>query len=174
MIHTKHVEELKNEEIGLPQWEFCDFEFHLMVQNPEEVLYNYIEVGAATIVAHIESTKNFQKIIDDCRKYNVGIGLAIKPSTDVSLILPFVPQVDFIQCMGSNQLGKHNTELDINAIKMIKELREIYPKSIIAIDIGVNLLTKEILIEAGANKFVSGSAILGAENPKEAFEELES
>ena len=163
---------LKNEELGLPKWEDVDFEFHLMIQNPEEVLLDYIEIGASSVVAHVESTKDFQKIIDTCKQYGVGVGVAIKPSTDISAIESFVSQVDFIQCMGSDQLGRHNSELEEKAVEQIKKLREGYPESIIGIDIGVNLDTKETLIEAGANKLISGSAILDADKPREVFEEL--
>lgn len=173
-VDVEYFNGLKNEEIGLLKWEDINYEFHLMVQNPEEVLLDYIEIGAESIVVQIESTENFQKIIDICRQYSVGVGVAIKPSTDISSISPFVSQVDFIQCMGSDQLGKHNTELEDRAIDQIKKLREAFPESIIGIDIGVNLDTKEILIEAGASRLVSGSAILDADKPREVFEELQS
>lgn len=173
-VDVDYFDGLKHEELGLPKWEDVDFEFHLMVQNPEEVLEDYIEIGASSIVVQIESTKDFQKIIDTCRKYNVGVGIAIKPSTDISTIEPYVSQVDFIQCMGSDQLGRHNSELEEKSIEQIKKLRSVYPESIIGIDIGVNLDTKETLIEAGANKLISGGAILDADKPREAYDELSS
>ena len=74
--------------------------------------------------------------------------------------------------MGSDRLGEHGVELDEKAVEKIKLLRELYPDSIIAIDIGVSLETKDELTEAGATKLISGSAILEAENPREVFDEL--
>jgi ribulose-phosphate 3-epimerase len=165
-------DKLKSEEEGWPRWEDVEFEIHLMVRNPEEVLLDWIHTGASAIIAHIEATNNFQKIIDVCRENNVSVGIAIKPSTDINRVETFVPQVDFIQVMGSDLLGKHNIPLDPKAVEQIKSLQKLYPESIIAIDIGVSEDTENILVSAGADKLVSGGAILGAENPEEAFLEL--
>jgi ribulose-phosphate 3-epimerase len=131
-------DELKTEMTGWPRWEDVDFEIHLMVKNPEEVLMDWIHSGAVSIVAHVESTDDFQKVIDICRENNVSIGLAIKPGTDISKIENFADKIDFIQVMGSDQLGKHGTELEDRAVDMISRLHASYPERIIAIDIGVN------------------------------------
>lgn len=167
-----YFEKLKSEEEGWPRWEDVEFEIHLMVKNPEEVLMDWIHTGATTIVAHIEATNDFQKIIDVCRENSVSIGVAIKPSTDNSLLTPIVHQVDFIQVMGNDLLGKHNIPLDSKAVEKIKSLRNLYPERIIAIDIGVNEETENILLDAGASKLISGGAILNSSNPEEVFDEL--
>ena len=182
-------DELKNEKIGWPKWESVDFEIHLMVKNPESVLNDWIKTGVSSVVAHIEAMAkpsdssvarsaeggfrdDFQKIIDICKENQTATWIAIKPSTDISKIAPFVSQVDGVQCMGSDLLGQHGVELEDRAVEQIKKLRELSPDTIIAVDIGVNLETKDELLEAGATKLICGSAILDAENPKEAFEEL--
>jgi pentose-5-phosphate-3-epimerase len=76
--------------------------------------------------------------------------------------------------MGSDRLGEHGVELENAAVEKIKLLREMFPESIIAVDIGVSLETKDELVSAGATKLISGSAILDAENPEEVFDELGS
>ena len=167
-------EKLKTGEVGWPRWEDLDFEIHLMIKNPEDTVLDWINTGASAVVAHIEATDNFQKVIDICRDNNVSIGLAIKPSTDISKLETFAPQVDFIQCMGSDLLGKHSVVLDERAIDQIKRLHELYPERIIGIDIGVTEDTAEILVKAGAIKLISGSAILNADNPEEVYRRLES
>ncbi len=161
---------LLTQEVGWPNWEDSEFEVHLMVKLPETVLENWIESGVSGVIAHIEATDNFQKIIDICRERSVNVGIAIKPSTDISKIEDFVDKVDFIQVMGSDQLGKHGTVLEEKALEMIKSLRREYPERIIAIDIGVTEETAEDLVSAGANKLISGSAILDSVNPKEVFD----
>lgn len=183
-------EKLKTEEEGWPRWEDVEFEIHLMVKNPEEVLLDWIRTGASAIIAHIEASEDFQKVIDICKENNVSLGVAIKPSTDIEKIKPFIEQVhpvrdlegsqsepssngvDFIQVMGNDLLGKHNIPLDLKAVEKIKSLRNLYPESIIAIDIGVTEDTEDLLVDAGANKLISGGAILNSENPKEVFDEL--
>jgi ribulose-phosphate 3-epimerase len=145
-----------------------------MVSKPEEVLEDWIATGVASIVAHIEATDDFQKIIDICREKNVSVGLAMKPNTDVEKIEKFVPQVDFIQVMGSQLLGKHGVELDEKSLEVIKSLRMKFSDSIIAIDIGVTEENAQDIISAGVNKIISGGAILNSDNPKEVFKYFES
>jgi len=167
-----YFEKLKKEEEGWPMWEDVEFEIHLMVKFPEHVVMEWIKTGATTIIAHVEATEHFQKVIDICKEKDVSIGIAIKPSTDESLLVPFVSQVDFIQVMGSDRLGKHGVPLENKAVEKIRTLHHLYPERIIAIDIGVTTETRDKLTEAGATKLVSGGAILGTENSEEIWREL--
>lgn len=169
-----YYERLKNEEEGLPRWEDVEYEVHLMVKNPEEVVLDWVHAGVSAIVVHVESTENLQKVIDLCRENNVSVGLALKPSTDAERMKAFAENVDFLQVMGSDLLGKHGEELQEKAIEKIKELRASYPDKTIAVDIGVNSETKDLLVEAGATKLVSGSDILDAANPEEEYNNLSS
>jgi|SRR5581483_2395207 len=173
-INGEFFQKLKNQEIGwppyYPQGEKIEVELHLMVKDPENVLQDWIATGVAGIVCHIEATQNFQKIIETCRENNIAIGVALKPSTDASLIENL--EADFIQVMGSDTIGRHGVKLENIAVEKIKSLRSRYPERIIAIDIGVAEDTAETLITAGANKLISGSAILNAPNPKEVYDYL--
>lgn len=169
---TEYFDMLKNEEEGWPRWEDVDFEVHLMIKNPEESISDWIHTGAVAIIVHIESTEHIDKVIDACRASSLQVGLAIKPSTNLDRIKPFAEFVDFIQVMGSDLLGKHGEELDEKAVDKIKEIRHKYGDKIIAVDIGVNQDTKGILIDAGANKLVSGSDILEADDPEEEYNNL--
>lgn len=166
--------QLTKETEGWPKWEETDIELHLMVSKPETVLEEWIATGVSAIVAHVEATEDYQKIIDICRQKEISVGIAIKPNTDIARIESFVPQVDFIQVMGSDLLGKHGVELEEKSLEMIRSLRMKYGECIIAIDIGVTEENAETLVEAGANKLISGGAILNSDQPKEVFEFLES
>lgn len=171
---TDFFNDLKSEKVGWPHWEDVEVEVHLMIKNPQYSVLDWIKTGAATIIAHIESTDNFGEVIDLCRENLVSVGVAIKPSTDISLLDPIIGQVDFVQCMGNDTLGKHGVALDEKSVVQIKKLHEMYPKRIIGIDIGVNFETAEELIRAGVSKFISGGLILNAENPKDEYERLKN
>ena len=171
---VEFFDKLKREEVGWPMWESVDVEIHLMIKNPEDTVLDWIHSGVVSVVAHIEASDNFQKVIDICKEKLVAVGVAIKPSTDISLLAPFVEQVDFIQVMGSDMLGKHGVSLEEKAVEQIKSLRKLYPERIIAIDIGVNTETAETLISAGATKLISGGAILNSANPEEVYKFFES
>lgn len=171
---TDYFENLKTQMEGWPKWEDIDIELHMMVAHPENMLEEWISTGISTVVAHIESTENFQKVIDICKSHDIPLGIAIKPSTDISRLEPFVSETDFIQVMGSDNIGRHGVELEDEAVSMIKELRNKYPESIIAIDIGVTEENAETLVEAGANKLISGGVILNSEDPVGVFDFLTS
>lgn len=171
---TDYFENLKNQNDGWPKWEDVDIELHLMVSHPENILSEWISTGVSAVVAHIEATTDFQKVIDICRENSVSVGIAIKPSTDISKIESFISKVDFIQVMGSDNIGRHGVELENIAVDRIKELRSKFPERIIAIDIGVNEDTAETLVNAGANKLISGGAILNAVDPESVWDFLTS
>lgn len=164
--------QLATEEIGLPFWEEVDYEFHLMIEKPEETVGDWIKIGASRIIVQIESTEKMQEIIDQCKAASVEVGIALKPSTDSERLAPFIEQIDCIQCMGNNELGRHGAPLDQDVLKKIKTLRETYPDMRIAIDIGVHTDTASSLIDAGVDTLVAGSAIFDTENIAEAIEDL--
>ena len=169
-----YFEQLKTQEAGWPKWEDVDIELHMMVAHPEKVLQEWISTGISSVVAHIEATQDFQKVIDICKENNISVGISLKPSTDIVEIAPFVSQVDFIQVMGSDNIGRHGVELEELAVDKIKELRKLYPERIIAIDIGVNEENAETLVEAGVTKLISGGAILNSVDPASVFDFLSS
>ncbi len=113
-----------------------------------------------------------QEIIDQCKAVSVEIGIALKPSTDNELLTPFISQIDCIQCMGNEELGRHGSPLDVSVLEKIKTLREKYPEMNIAIDIGVHEETASSLVDAGVDTLVAGSAIFNVENIAKAIEDL--
>lgn len=167
-------EKLLKEEIGLPFWEDVDYEFHLMIDEPEENFENWIKIGANGIIVQIESVKDTEKsmeaIIQMAKATEVNLGISLLASTHVSKIGPYGSRIDFIQCMGSDDLGHHNASLDTSVFEKIKELRTMYPNLPIAIDIGVNKETAKDFISAGATKLISGGAIFESANIPETIE----
>ena len=157
-------------DLVLPEYKY--FEIHMMANFPEEKIKDLIGFKPKMIIAQIEAEGNFQKFINVCKQNQIEIGISIMPKTDISVLESFVPQADYLQCMGSNQIGHHGVGLENSAVEKIKILKAIYPESVIGIDIGVNLENKDILQKAGADVLVVGSAILNAENPAEVYEQL--
>ena len=170
---TDYFDALKAEEVGWPCWEDVDIEVHLMVSSPENIVEDWIYTGITSLVVHIEAVGDMEKIIDLCRTHNVALSIALKPSTDIDTIAPYVADVDCIQCMGSNALGRHGVELDEIVFEKIEKLHELYPERIISVDIGVTEDTALSLVSAGASKLIVGSAILDADDPEEVFHILE-
>jgi ribulose-phosphate 3-epimerase len=74
--------------------------------------------------------------------------------------------------MGIHDIGSQGQPFDTEVLERIKHLKNLFPELIISIDGSVNEKTIPLLLEAGADRFVSGSAILNDENPKSAYERL--
>lgn len=146
------------EDEGLPFWQDLDFEFDLMVKNPEEVVPQWIAAGASRVIVHIESVSDFE-MIEKATAELVELGIALNPSTQNEILKPLASRFDFIQCMGNDKIGFHGVELDSRVYQKIKELRREYPQIPISVDIGVSEETAPLLVVAGATRLVSGSAI---------------
>ncbi len=58
----QHFTQIIAEDEGMPEWEFVDFEADLMVENPEEVISNWVSAGARRIIVHVESMTDFETI----------------------------------------------------------------------------------------------------------------
>lgn len=157
-----------NEEEGLPFWQDFDFEFDLMVMASVENFDVYIKLGPKRMIFHLEAMKNLQDFrnflegIDLYVRDNIQIGIAFKPSMPLENIFPFISLVDFVQCMGNDKIGYGGVSLDEKVYDRIKLLRKKYPDLPIEVDIGVNEQNAPILVQAGATKLVTGSALFNS------------
>lgn len=175
-----HFNAILAEQEGLPFWEDMDFELDLMVENALENFDIYTKLGPKRIIFHIEAVgdlndfKDFLEGIDPYVRDSIQIGIAFNPSTSLDQVFPLVNHVDFVQFMGSDELGMHGVELDPKVYETIKILREKYSDLPIAVDIGVNTETAPLLIESGATKLVAGSAVFNTNDIRGAIDILRS
>ena len=159
-----------NEQEGMPFWEDIDFELDLMVADAVENFDIYNKLGAKRIIFHIEAMKSvddfrdFLEGIDPYMREVMQIGVAINPATPLEQLFPLISCIDFVQCMGSDEIGCCGVDLDEKVYDKIKILREKYFDLPIAVDIGVNKNTAPLLIEAGATKLIIGSAIFNTDD----------
>jgi ribulose-phosphate 3-epimerase len=163
--------QFESQEKGLPFWEDLDFEFDLMVKNPEKELLKYASAGAKAVIIHLESTENIDDTIEVARECGLEVGLAFKPSTSLETIYPLLENVDFIQVMGNDKIGFHGVTLDEKVFEILRDLRGRTDLPL-GVDIGVNLDTAPKLIGAGASRLASGSTIFKSEDVGEVVERL--
>lgn len=174
------VETILNEEEGLPYWDSLDFEFDLMVRNAHEQFDFFVRLGAKRVIFHIEAEtdktkfKEFLEGIDMYTRENIQIGIAINTTTPVEEIEHIISFVDFVQCMGIEHIGKQGEPFDERVLDQIKELRKLYPELIISIDGSVNETTAPMLVEAGCNRLVVGSALLHSYDMRETMKFLQN
>jgi ribulose-phosphate 3-epimerase len=173
------------EEEAFPFSEDIEYEVHLMVENPEEYIQQWISAGAKRIIVHIESFENPEKALEFVYRFNdqyggdgsflvTELGIAIKSKTDYALLETLIPEVDFVQCMSVEEIGSQGQVFDEAVIPKIKKLREMHPDLPISVDGSVNADTAQKLVDVDVDRLIVGSAIFKSGNILGTIEELES
>lgn len=175
---------LTNQDEGLPFWDDLDYEIDLMINEPEKHIDEWLPLGASRLIFHIESIKDHEAFwAHDIWKEGardiggqkvVEIGLAINPDTSLDTIIPYIPLVDFVQCMGITKIGYQGQEFDERVLEQINQLRVKFPNLPISVDGGVSTETTPLLRSAGANRLVSGSGVFGSNDVKAAIKSLKN
>jgi ribulose-phosphate 3-epimerase len=167
-------EAIRREDSGLPYWQDFDFEIDLLLKNPEERIDEWALAGAACLVAHVESTDKLAEFIATCADKRLEVGLALKPSTDIELLASHIQDAAFVQVMGNDHIGKNGVPLDERVFDKIKEIKWRWSDVVVGVDIGVNEETLPKLMEAGATRFASGSAIFESGDAVRMWKNLEA
>lgn len=169
-----HFDAISKEEEGMPRWEDINFEVDLMIENPELWVPKWVSAGASRIIVHVESMVDFEKIRASVPVGLIELGLAINTATPLSVIEPYIDRIDFVQCMGIARIGFQGEAFDERVLENVRALRAKYPNLPISIDGSVNFDTARALVDAGATRLVSGSAILEADDFVSAIAHLKS
>jgi ribulose-phosphate 3-epimerase len=169
-------EQMIREDEGLPAWESLDYEFDLMVDHPEKVVDDWVAIGAARVIIHIEAKGNVAEAVDNLAGH-IDVGLAINIDTPIDSLKPFADKIkdgaiQFIQLMGIDNVGFQHQAFDAKVIERVKAVKGAFPDIPISVDGGVSLDNAGQLIDAGADRLVVGSAIFAAENPLSTIEEF--
>lgn len=147
-------------------------EFDLMIEAPERAIDLYARAGARAIVVHLESTDHIDDIIAHHALHTYKLGLSVNNDTPLEQLLRYLEHADYVQLMGIANIGSQGQPFDDRVLDRIRILRDNYPSLLVSIDGSVNHDTLPRLKKAGAKRFVSGSAILSADNPALAFHRL--
>ena len=118
-------------------------EVHLMVENPESYIKQYAELNTEYIIIHVE-TDDVIKNLELIKSYSIKAGLAIKPNTPVSTLVPYLPYIDEVLVMSvepgeGGQEFIEGTEDKIFEVKTL--LKEYDIKAIVNVDGGINDVT---------------------------------
>ncbi len=146
---------------------------HLMVQNPENVIDNYVAAGADIITIHYEACENIVETLKYIKSKNVVAGLAINPKTPALKIKDLLSSglVDVVTVM-SVKPGAYGQKFIPGSAEKVAEIREMDKKVFIEIDGGVTTKNAPILRKLGVNIIVSGSTIFSSKNMKKTIKQL--
>ena len=146
------------------------FDVHLMVENPDRFIKDFVNAGADIITVHAEASKHLNRTIQLIKSYGKKVGVSLNPSTPLNIIKYDLQDLDMVLIMTVNP-GFGGQEFIERMIDKIRELRSTAPHIDIEVDGGINEDTGKKVKEAGANILVAGSYIFSG-NYKEKIESL--
>lgn len=146
------------------------FDVHLMIENPDRYIEDFVKAGADIIVVHAEATKHLHRTIQLIKSFGVKAGVSLNPATPVEAIKYVIDDLDMVLVMSVNP-GFGGQKFIENSIKKIKEVRSLNSSIDIEVDGGITDKTITSCIEAGANVFVAGSYVFSG-NYKERIDSL--
>ncbi len=144
---------------------------HLMIDNPEKYIEEFVNAGAHRIYVHFEACMDLRGVLMQIIEMGVLAGVVIKPMTAVSEIFDVMDLVDSVMVM-TVEPGFGGQSFMSDMLGKIEELRGRYPDVNIAVDGGINDQTAKLVIDAGANILIAGSYVFKSENRKNAIESL--
>ncbi len=151
------------------------FDVHLMCSKPEILLEPFARAGADQIILHVELGDHVTPLLWKIRKLGKKVGLSINPPTSIGLVQPFLEQIDHLLIMTVNP-GFGGQEFIYETLPKIQQVntwrRERDLSYTIGVDGGVNFKTAGECARAGADVFVSGSALFAAHSLKQAVAKM--
>lgn len=133
---------------------------HLMIQNPENLVDDFIKAGSDYVTIHIESTKKAAEIFEKLKKANVKCGITLRPKTSLEDIKPYLKEVDLVLVM-TVEPGFGGQSFMFDQVEKIKELKQLRDKNnykfLIEVDGGINDQTAKDCVDADV--LVAGSFV---------------
>ncbi len=148
---------------------------HLMIDDPDRWAPAYAEAGAQSVTFHIEAAREPVTLARNLRAQGARAGMAIKPGTEFAPYEELLPDLDMVLVM-TVEPGFGGQSFMADMMPKVTQVREAVKRHggqiWVQVDGGVAASTIEQCAEAGADVFVAGSAVYGAENAAAAVDEL--
>src|SRR5579864_8576862 len=148
---------------------------HLMIENPEEYIEEFVRAGANRVLVHEESTVHLDRALAMVREHGAEAGAAINPATPVVMLGEVLDKVDTVLVMTVNPGfgGQKFIPNTYEKIRQLHQMRARYNAAFrIEVDGGVDLENTATLAQAGANTFVAGTSIFHTADPAAATRQL--
>jgi ribulose-phosphate 3-epimerase len=135
---------------------------HLMVEEPERLLSEFIEAGADSLTVHVEAGPNLHRTVMQIQESGCRAGVAINPGTPAEALRAVIAQADLVLVMtvDPGYAGQSFIESSVGKVETVRRLRdEVGSGALIQVDGGINETTAPLTRHAGAEVFVAASAI---------------
>jgi ribulose-phosphate 3-epimerase len=144
------------------------FDTHLMISNPDAYLDEFRSAGADHITVHYEACTHLHRTISRIKELGALAGVCINPATPVGLLTDIITEVDLVLVMSVNP-GFGGQQFIPGSVDKLREaaalIRSRNPGVYLEVDGGIDTTTAAMVVEAGANVLVAGTAIFGDADP---------
>ena len=138
---------------------------HLMIERPERQVEAFAQAGADVITIHPESTPNIHYGLKLIRDLGCHAGVVINPGTPVGAVEPLLDLIDLCLLMSVNP-GWGGQRYIPSSTARLAALRALLPPEVVLeVDGGISLDTIDAARDGGAELFVAGSSVFGADDP---------
>ena len=142
------------------------FDVHLMIDEPVRYIEEFVKAGADMITVHVEACKHLDRTVNVIKEAGCRAGIVLNPSTSLHTLDYILTDVDMVLLMSVNP-GFGGQAYIPKITEKIIELRKIIDERNLPVDIqvdgGINQDNVKIVLEAGANVIVAGSAVFSGD-----------
>ncbi len=150
---------------------------HLMISRPDSFVEAFRDAGSDIITVHYETSLHLHRTVEHIRKLGAQAGVSINPASPVSLVEQIAGEIDLLLIMTVNPgFGGQKfipfSEQKIQAAANL--LKAVNPKASLEVDGGIDELTAQRAVKAGANVLVAGNAVFGSADIPASIRKLRS
>ena len=145
---------------------------HIMVTDPAYYIERFADVGADSITFHIEATNEPGALVERLRELGLGAGVSLRPGTDAHALSEVIDAVDLVLIMTVEPGYGGQKFMEDMLEKIVTVRRMLRPDQRLEVDGGIDAETISRCARAGADVFVAGSSVFGADDVAGAIGEL--
>ncbi len=151
------------------------FDVHLMIEDPDAYIPQFVNAGADRITVHQEACVHLNRTVAHIQSLGVSAGVALNPATPLAMLEEILGNVDLVLLMSVNP-GFGGQSFIPSLYRRARTLRNWIDREgfpcLIEADGGIKLDNAALVYEAGIDVIVSGSGIFGAEDPAHAIQTM--
>ncbi|WP_017753684.1 ribulose-phosphate 3-epimerase [Calidifontibacillus oryziterrae] len=148
---------------------------HLMIENPDLYIPDFVRAGADIITVHVEACKHLHRTVHLIKDSGVKAGIVLNPATHVNTIEHILEDIDMVLFMTVNP-GFGGQKFIYSVLPKIEAAATMISNNRLNVEIevdgGVNPETAKLCIDAGANVLVAGSAVFNKQDRKQAIAQI--
>ena len=160
---------------SLRSWTDLPLDVHLMIEQPELHVSQFIDAGADIITVHVEACQHLHRLVETVKGLGVKAGVSLNPSTSLGVLDEILPLLDLVLVMTVNPGFGGQTFIEEMVDKVVR-LRKILDSRHIAaeleVDGGITVSMAPKIAKAGADVLVAGAAIFSKQDAAKALHEM--